>query len=402
MELFAFQPRACHRFNNAKWCRKTYGAPLFYFYTKYCGNLALALLISLSLLPGGIAQIGAQQHVSTGLGNSSDDPVLSRTTTTTIATKHFAPYKTIGFTPYMGSTSFSSQKKTASTQGDTAERIILVYPLDGCRAQEAVQTGEEARATTSYMSTVFSPLKTRENVFSVLEQRVNAELSKRRSSVLSAAHRRGLEPLSGERSSLLSFPDETSVRLQTRYLDTLQMEVTKVPEDVTADDMIRLTKDIPCLQFAAKDYMKTIPSDNDLYDNSFPSYLPPQHENENFSLKKMSNDNSTGNILFAKNKLQNDEGSTNSEKKFLEKTNHRNSNGNFSFSEQNGTRRLRQTSRILEEQFANKYTEIETPNDPLFAQQWHFHDKNNWGIGAQEGWKMWKGKLLLVIFTIKW
>lgn len=152
--------------------------------------------------------------------------------------------------------------------------IIIVYPLDACpeaipESSPLLPDSRSDRAPNRKKTIELQAWrKTRDFAFSTLEQRVAEESAKRGYRNVpreNAYPYRGLsenhEATSRSSRNVFLPPrsiSQTSLRLKTRYLNTLQMEITEVPEYLTEDDMIRFAENTPCIQMVEKDYIKVI------------------------------------------------------------------------------------------------------------------------------------------------
>lgn len=215
-----------------------------------------------------------------------------------------------------------------STRSLSSDRIIIVYPLDGCRGS----TSESASIPSLSGLELQSPKRARDIALSELERRVN-DLRNGRNAEL-----RNLSPI----ESSLALDEQSSLKLNTRYLNAMQMEITTVPSFMTEDEMIDLSDSLPCVQMVSKDYVKTIQDDSESV--PFDRHLAEVEYTERAFRK--SKDHSPSN---------------------LQGSGH----------------------------FVEGVEELMTPNDQLFPDQWHLQQSQEWSIGSQRGWSNWRGDVLL-------
>lgn len=157
--------------------------------------------------------------------------------------------------------------------------VILVYSLDSCSGENHNATsGTNPQQTNNGGNRENTPgvlelqtrRRTRDVAFSALEQRTAYEAAKRGYTQHIRYRRHAYRNLSAtfEQSpaNVLQFDDsdQISLRLKTRYLNTLQMEITEVPEYLTSEDILEFVKDIPCIKLAHNDYVKTIPTNDEI------------------------------------------------------------------------------------------------------------------------------------------
>lgn len=206
------------------------------------------------------------------------------------------------------------------------EHVILVYPFDGCRRGSSSSEGLGGVELQS-------PRRARDIALSELERRVN-QVSAERNSKFFAPNQKP------HRSLAEAPPFSSSVRLRSRYLSALQMEVTTVPAAFTSDDIVQLAADLPCVETVTKDYVKTI------QDPEPPIPVEAPHR-----------------ALFPRHPEA-----------------HR------------GNRGLR---RAVEGGATDG-----GPDDELFPQQWHLQDTAPWSIGAQTAWRDWQGSPSMVVAII--
>lgn len=312
--------------------------------------------------------------------------------------------------------------KISPTVGDYASKItssvdaiILVYPFDGCRegATELTHTSEEVLATTVPHSRVSSARQTREKALSTLEQRVNEEIYKNWFS--EATGQRGLSAMNARNtdknapSEFMGWKEPMSVRLKTRYLETLQMEVTKVPDRVTAEDMIRVAQEIPCVQFATKDYVKTVPyypATEGGEDAAFGTEAAVRRlqENDQIVLRKASVPRTTASETSERSS---ETGASDLTNKFpINISGRKRKVDGISFDNITENRLDHIPPRdpaAAETRFEDdvvRSSEFGFPDDPMFERQWHLQDINEWGIDAQEGWQIWTGSPDFVVAII--
>lgn len=134
------------------------------------------------------------------------------------------------------STDASSTRRQLSetTKNLIDSRLIFVYDDEGCRELEAM--GDASRTSRSM------PMH-RALMLGELNRRVNEETTSRWS-------------MYGAASTVHSEASKKSVPLQSVYLESLEMEIAKVPEGMTVDDLERLSEDLPCVKYVARDDVK--------------------------------------------------------------------------------------------------------------------------------------------------
>eukprot|EP00921_Rhytidocystis_pertsovi_P009942 GHVQ01015912.1.p1 GENE.GHVQ01015912.1~~GHVQ01015912.1.p1 ORF type:complete len:562 (+),score=53.64 GHVQ01015912.1:424-2109(+) len=153
----------------------------------------------------------------------------------------------------------SASATDATVPGES--RIILAYPFEGCL---------DSRAPTSAaggLPILLGP-EVRETVMRDLSFKVAEFL-----------HTSGNPTISGQSVTTLEEPkSERSSELRSRYLTTLQMEVTSVPQGMTDIQMLSLADTIPCVQKAYIDFNKygVIDNDNLALQNSWDISVDPE------------------------------------------------------------------------------------------------------------------------------
>ncbi|EZG89043.1 peptidase S8 family domain protein [Gregarina niphandrodes] len=111
--------------------------------------------------------------------------------------------------------------------------LLFVYEDSGCRAMEGM-----TKETSNY------PI-----------HRVVAltELGRRLQTQMSGQQRPHPSRMQG-----IEFVDDMSPKLDTIYLDTLEMEIAKVPEGLSLAELESLSQDLPCVKFVARDDIKYV------------------------------------------------------------------------------------------------------------------------------------------------
>lgn len=153
-------------------------------------------------------------------------------------------------------------------------RIIVVYSdFDNCKTSEDWNEIESIKSGHSHHR-----LEPRRQVMRIFEKRINQAIEKKlRKSSENRLKMQSSNPVNrkqfhelkhssqevedfGDESDATDFTDQgMSVRVKTRYLKNLSMEIAIVPEPLTANEAIGLSADLACIDFVSPDYVKILP-----------------------------------------------------------------------------------------------------------------------------------------------
>lgn len=250
---------------------------------------------------------------------------------------------------------------------EVADRIIIVYPVDGCRGSASESVSDSIIAGLELQS----PRRARDIALSELERRINALRSQRITK--NEVDLRNLSPDDTKRSSLISsINDDSSMKLSTQYLNAIQMEITNVPLFMTNEEMIEMSESLPCVQMVSKDFIKTVgdpveaePISTDSYRHLF-NIEEGTRQRNNRKYRRADGDR------FLIDDLDD--------------------NVHFSIDDLSNYRQLQGAARDHNRAEGIITQGLTIPNDQLFPDQWHSQQSQQWSIRTQSEWTEWRGK----------
>lgn len=292
--------------------------------------------------------------------------------------------------------------------------IILVYPLENCKEKVT----EAANYTLLLNSTIRSTQKKikpkiwralRNLAFSTLEKRV---VEKMRSLRLPLSPGIGsninVQPLSPNKP--FHFPvsslDFISPRLESLYLDMLQMEITQVPNFLTYDDIVPLAREIPCVLSVEEDFFLTsFNSSRRRYKVEQSSFFNEQNYSAFDSNLTVHNRFKSSEHFFCESDdpidyfqttmaLEKDSSRwSTTDIRNLSNINKTSFSNTFDLTHNNSKTQMRKTLRISPKK-SNKI------NDPWFSLQWYLKASEQYSANIDTLWNFWKGSPDMTIAII--